>query len=65
MEYSHAHFHELIDRYAPSILWNDIGYPAGADVSELFAYYYNTIAEGVVNDRWSQDSAVIEVEPDV
>jgi alpha-L-fucosidase len=52
--YSHAHWHELIDRYAPSILWNDIGYPAAADVPELFAYYYNSVPEGVINDRWSQ-----------
>lgn len=54
VDYSHAHWHELIDRYAPSILWNDIGYPANADVPELFAYFYNTIPEGVVDDRWSQ-----------
>jgi len=52
--YSHAHWHELIDRYAPSVLWNDIGYPAAADVPELFAYFYNTVPHGIVNDRWSQ-----------
>ena len=53
-EYATAHFYELIERYQPSVLWNDIGYPMGFDVNELFAHYYNTIAEGVVNDRWSQ-----------
>jgi alpha-L-fucosidase len=52
--YAHGHWHELIDRYAPSILWNDIGYPAAADVLELFATYYNAVADGVVNDRWNQ-----------
>ncbi len=59
VEYSHAHFHELIDRYAPSILWNDIGYPSAADVPELFAYYYNTVPEGVVDDRWSQEPLIV------
>lgn len=54
VEYAQGHFIELIDRYKPSILWNDIGYPAGANVPELFAYYYNTVPEGVVDDRWSQ-----------
>ncbi len=52
--YANGHFRELIDRYAPSVLWNDIGYPVAAHSPELFAYYYNTVAEGVINDRWSQ-----------
>jgi alpha-L-fucosidase len=54
VEYVTAHWHELIDRYSPSVLWNDIGYPAAADVPELFAYYYNNVPEGVINDRWTQ-----------
>lgn len=54
IEYAQAHYYELIERYAPSILWNDIGYPQNADVPTLFAHYYNTITDGVVNDRWSQ-----------
>ena len=54
VEYANNHIRELIDRYKPSILWNDIGYPAGTDVNELIAYYYNTVKDGVVNDRWSQ-----------
>ncbi|MBI5284170.1 MAG: alpha-L-fucosidase [Chloroflexi bacterium] len=45
---------ELIERYEPSVLWNDIAYPAGADVRELLALYYNTVADGAVNDRWAQ-----------
>ena len=64
VQYAHAHFHELIDRYAPSILWNDIGYPAAADVPELFAYYYNNVPDGVVDDRWSQQPSVVEQGPD-
>jgi alpha-L-fucosidase len=54
VEYVNAHFRELIDRYAPSVLWNDIGYPAAGHSPDLFAYYYNAVADGVINDRWSQ-----------
>ena len=25
-----------------------------ANLAELFAYYYNTVADGVVNDRWRE-----------
>ena len=51
-----SHWRELIDRYKPSIIWNDVGYPLHANPAELFAYFYNKIAEGVVNDRWMQVS---------
>ncbi len=54
VEYSLAHWRELIDRYQPSLMWNDIGYPAAADLGELFAYYYNTVTDGVINDRFTQ-----------
>jgi alpha-L-fucosidase len=44
---------ELIERYRPSILWNDISWPTslGREL-DLFADYYNAIDDGVVNDRW-------------
>ena len=35
-------------------MWNDIGYPAAADLGELFAYYYNSVPDGVINDRFTQ-----------
>ena len=54
VEYSLAHWRELIDRYQPALMWNDIGYPAAADLGELFAYYYNSVPEGVINDRFTQ-----------
>lgn len=54
VEYSVAHWHELIDRYQPSLMWNDIGYPSGADLGDLFAYYYNNVPDGVINDRFAQ-----------
>jgi alpha-L-fucosidase len=45
---------DLIDRYRPDVLWNDIGWPeAGrADLPGLFARYYAAVPDGVVNDRW-------------
>jgi alpha-L-fucosidase len=52
--YVEAHYRELIDRFQPDILWNDIGYPARSDVFALFADYYNDIPDGAVNDRWLQ-----------
>ncbi|MEN9938718.1 MAG: hypothetical protein RLZZ387_5297 [Chloroflexota bacterium] len=54
VEYSNAHIRELTERYAPSVLWNDIAYPAAANLPELFAFYYNSVPEGVINDRFMQ-----------
>jgi alpha-L-fucosidase len=50
--YADAHWHELIDRYRPDVLWNDIGYPAGADLEALFERYYAAVPDGVVNNRF-------------
>ncbi len=46
---------ELIDRYQPSVFWNDIDWPKKGivDLPALFSYYYNNVPEGVVNDRWN------------
>jgi len=52
--YVDRHWRELIDRYRPSVVWNDIGYPATADLYGLLAYYYNAVPDGVVNDRFTQ-----------
>ncbi len=50
--YVEAHWHELIDRYQPDILWNDISHPIAGNWKDLFAYYYEQIPNGVVNDRF-------------
>jgi len=50
--YLKAQYLELIDRYKPSVLWNDITYPRKKESIEVIAYYYNHVPEGVVNDRW-------------
>ena len=51
-DYAAAQLRELIDRYKPSVLWNDIAWPSGLDVPGLFAHYYNAVPDGVINDRW-------------
>lgn len=56
VEYANNHWYELIDKYKPIILWNDIGYPWGTNIYEIFAYFYNKFPEGVINDRWIQMS---------
>jgi alpha-L-fucosidase len=52
-QYATAHWRELIERYQPRILWNDIGYPGGTNLDALFAGYYNECPDGLVNDRFS------------
>ncbi len=52
--YVDAHWRELIERYQPSVLWNDIGYPVGPALQKLLADYYNTVPDGVINDRFGQ-----------
>jgi alpha-L-fucosidase len=51
--YADGQWRELIARYEPAVLWNDIGYPTNADALALFAEYYNAVPDGVVNDRFS------------
>ena len=52
LAYADAHWHELIERYRPDVLWNDIGYPAAADLDGLFDRYYAAVPDGVVNNRF-------------
>ena len=50
--YADAHWRELIERYRPSVMWNDISYPKAGHIPELFAEYYNTVSDGVINNRF-------------
>lgn len=52
--YVDAHYRELIARYRPAILWNDIGYPPKSNLAAMLADYYNGQPDGVVNDRWAR-----------
>lgn len=50
--YVEAHWHELIDRYRPDVLWADIGSPAALDLPALFQRYYAAVPDGVINNRF-------------
>ena len=51
-KYADAHMRELIAKYKPSILWNDIDYPKTGHPLEIMAEFYNANPEGVVDDRF-------------
>ncbi|WP_427170618.1 alpha-L-fucosidase [Arthrobacter sp. 92] len=59
-EYAYNHVIDLVDKYQPHILWNDIEWPdAGKHFGEhglgrLFQHFYSTNPEGIVNDRWGE-----------
>ena len=55
--YADAHWTELTDRYQPAVMWNDINYPKAGKIPELFAHYYNTVPEGVINNRFGVEFA--------
>jgi alpha-L-fucosidase len=48
-----AHYRELIEKYKPSILWNDIYYPKKGDLLTILSDYYNLVPDGVINNRWA------------
>jgi len=52
IRYADAHYRELIERYEPAVLWNDMGYPSAADRDGLFAAYFDRVPDGVINDRF-------------
>ncbi|CAA9342705.1 MAG: GH29, partial [uncultured Gemmatimonadaceae bacterium] len=57
VRYADAQIRELIDRYKPAVLWNDIAWPRASDPNAVFAYYYNRVPDGVVNNRFTQTVA--------
>lgn len=60
LAYAEAQVRELIDRYQPSILWNDISWPTPQKRLEpLFDYYFERVPDGVVNDRWMPTNAAM------
>lgn len=57
--YALDHLKDLVERYQPDMLWNDINWPdAGKELNtpyalgNFFAEYYAACPQGVVNDRW-------------
>ena len=60
--YAEAQVRELIDRYRPSVLWNDVAWPAeGRRLWPLFEHYYRQVPDGVVNDRWLPWSPLMRI----
>ena len=55
-DYSYNQMNELVDHYAPSVFWNDIGWPKQGEymMPYFLAHYYNHVPEGVVNDRFNK-----------
>ncbi|SDS60359.1 alpha-L-fucosidase [Pseudarthrobacter equi] len=58
-EYATAHVRDLIDRFKPSVIWNDIDWPdagrADGSLTELLEHYRQLVPDGIVNDRWGAD----------
>jgi alpha-L-fucosidase len=52
VRYVDAHWRELVARVEPSVLWADIGSPAGLDLAALFEHYFDRVPDGVVNNRF-------------
>lgn len=56
--YSAAQLEELVERFAPDVLWNDIDWPDAGKGGESFGVaalldrYFAGNPDGVVNDRW-------------
>jgi alpha-L-fucosidase len=50
-KYADAHVRELIERYHPALLWNDIDYPKSGHPLQIMAEYYNAVPDGVIDDR--------------
>ena len=50
--YADAQIRELIARYHPAVLWNDIDWPKSGDALGIMADYYNTVPDGVIDDRF-------------
>ncbi len=56
--YAAAQVDELIERFHPDLLWNDIEWPDGGKggdeygVAALFRRYLDAVPDGAVNDRW-------------
>lgn len=60
VRYADAQVRELIARYKPSVVWNDIAWPSETNQQALFEDYYAAVPDGVVNDRWLASKMMYE-----
>ena len=51
-QYADAQAEELIAKYKPAVLWNDIDWPKTGNALKVMADYYNAVPDGVVDDRF-------------
>jgi alpha-L-fucosidase len=57
-EYAYRQVIDLIDRFGPDVLWNDIEWPDAGKIRgpfglfDLLGHYRETVLHGVINDRW-------------
>ncbi|WP_404422638.1 alpha-L-fucosidase [Nibricoccus sp. IMCC34717] len=51
-QYADSQVREIIRRYRPDILWNDVNYPKDGDLVGIFTELFSLNPEAVINDRW-------------
>jgi len=52
--YADCQVHEIVQKYKPDILWNDVNYPKNGDLLGIFSELFNLNNEAVINNRWGQ-----------
>jgi len=52
--YADCQVHELIQKYKPDVLWNDVNYPKNGDLLGIFSELFNLNSNAVINERWGQ-----------
>ncbi|MGN6760792.1 MAG: alpha-L-fucosidase [Leifsonia sp.] len=57
--YATEQVRDLIEKYQPSVIWNDIEWPdAGKEdgtLDQLITFYRARVPDGIVNDRWGAE----------
>src|SRR5260370_311588 len=51
-KYADAQVREIIARYKPAVLWNDIDYPKSGNPLQIMAEYYQAVPDGAIDDRF-------------
>jgi len=51
-QYAFDQIEELIAKYHPAVLWDDIDWPKTGKPLQVMADYYNAIPDGVIDDRF-------------